>query len=55
MIAATVILDSISPLGYRLAALKLRYPRFIHAEFMTHRGPSPATLRRLAPPPLPSY
>lgn len=38
MIAATVILDSISPLGYRLAALKLRYPRFIHAEFMTHRA-----------------
>lgn len=35
-ITATVIADSISN-GIRLTTLQLRYPRFIHAEFMTHR------------------
>ncbi len=35
--SATVIADSISPLGHRLTTLELVYPRFIHAEFMTHR------------------
>jgi hypothetical protein len=35
-IEATVIADSISD-GNRLTTLQLRYPRFIHAEFMTHR------------------
>lgn len=32
-----VIEDSISPAGVRLTTLQLSYPRFIHAEFMTHR------------------
>ncbi len=36
-ISAQVITDSISPDGIRLTTLKLRYPRWIHAEFMTHR------------------
>lgn len=36
-ISAKVILDSISPDGVRLTTLELCYPRFIHAEFMTHR------------------
>lgn len=36
-ITAIVIADSISPEGKRLTTLQLRYPRFIHAEFMTHR------------------
>ena len=35
--SAEVIADSISPRGHRLTTLKLVYPRFIHAEFMTHR------------------
>lgn len=33
----TIVADSISPSGVRLTTLQLRYPRFIHAEFMTHR------------------
>lgn len=37
MIEAKVICDSVSPQGHRLTTFKLRYPRFIHAEFMTHR------------------
>lgn len=36
-ISAKMIADSISPDGVRLTTLQLRYPRFIHAEFMTHR------------------
>lgn len=32
-----VIADSISPTGYRLTTLQLLYPRFIHAELLTHR------------------
>jgi thymidylate synthase ThyX len=36
-ITAKVIADSISLAGSRLTTLELRYPRFIHAEFMTHR------------------
>lgn len=32
-----VILDSISPNGKRLTTVEMTYPRFIHAEFMTHR------------------
>lgn len=36
-ITATVIADSISPAGKRLTTLQLRYPRFIHAEELTHR------------------
>jgi thymidylate synthase ThyX len=34
---ATVIADSIADGCPRLTTLQLRYPRFIHAEFMTHR------------------
>lgn len=34
---AKIIEDSISPAGVRLTTMQLCYPRFIHAEFMTHR------------------
>lgn len=37
-INATLIADSISHAGKRITTLQLRYPRFIHAEFMTHRA-----------------
>lgn len=37
MISAEVIADSIGPSRIRLTTLSLKYPRFIHAEFMTHR------------------
>lgn len=36
-ISATVIADSVSPEGVRITTLELEYPRFIHAELMTHR------------------
>jgi thymidylate synthase ThyX len=36
-ISAKIIADSVSPRGVRLTTLQLVYPRFIHAEFMTHR------------------
>jgi len=36
-ITAIIVADSISPDGIRLTTMELRYPRFIHAEFMTHR------------------
>ena len=36
-ISAKVIADSISLQGCRLTTMQLRYPRFIHSEFMTHR------------------
>ena len=36
-ISAKIICDSVSPDGIRLTTLQLRYPRFIHSEFMTHR------------------
>jgi thymidylate synthase ThyX len=36
-IEAKVIADSIGPKTRRLTTFQLRYPRFIHAEFMTHR------------------
>ena len=35
--SARVLLDSISPAGIRLTTMEVRYPRFIHAEVMTHR------------------
>lgn len=35
--SATVVADSISRDGVRLTTMQLRYPRFIHAELMTHR------------------
>ena len=34
---AEIVADSIAPSGVRLTTFKLVYPRFIHAEFMTHR------------------
>lgn len=34
---AKIILDSINPGGNRLTTWQLTYPRFVHAEFMTHR------------------
>lgn len=37
MIEAKIILDSISPCGCRLITVAATYPRFIHAEVMTHR------------------
>lgn len=37
-ISAKVICDSISEDGIRLTTFELEYPRFIHAEMMTHRG-----------------
>lgn len=36
-IRAEIIADSISPDDIRLTTLQLRYPKFIHGEFMTHR------------------
>lgn len=36
-ISAKIIADSISPQGVRLTTFELEYPRFIHAEMMTHR------------------
>ena len=36
-ISALVVADSISPAGVRITTMQLRYPRFIHAELMTHR------------------
>lgn len=36
-ISAYIVKDSISPTGVRLTTFQLRYPRFIHAELMTHR------------------
>lgn len=36
-IFAKIVLDSISPDDKRLTTVHLRYPRFIHAELMTHR------------------
>lgn len=36
-ISAKVIADSVNRRDDRLTTMQLRYPRFIHAEFMTHR------------------
>lgn len=36
-ISAKIIEDSIAPNARRLTTFELKYPRFIHAEFMTHR------------------
>lgn len=38
MIEAKVILDSVAENGARLTTFELTYPRFIHAELMTHRS-----------------
>jgi len=34
---AEIVADSISPMGDRLTTFRLRYPKFIHGELMTHR------------------
>lgn len=34
---AKILLDSVAPSGVRLTTFELTYPRFIHAELMTHR------------------
>lgn len=36
-ISAKIIADSLAPNGQRITTFELEYPRFIHAEFMTHR------------------
>lgn len=38
MFSAKVTCDSISQHGKRLTTFELRYPKFIHGEFMTHRA-----------------
>jgi hypothetical protein len=35
---AKVILDSVGPNGARLTTFELSYPRFVHAELLTHRS-----------------
>ena len=35
--SVTILADSISPAGVRITTFGLKYPRFIHAEVMTHR------------------
>jgi thymidylate synthase ThyX len=37
MIKAEIVCDSVAPSGVRLTTFVVTYPRFIHAEFMTHR------------------
>lgn len=37
MIEAKIVKDSVGPNGIRITTFVLTYPRFIHAEFMTHR------------------
>lgn len=37
MFKAKVVLDSVNPCGNRITTMELTYPRFIHAEIMTHR------------------
>ncbi len=36
-ITAKIIADSANPNGVRITTMEIEYPRFIHAEFMTHR------------------
>lgn len=37
MIEAKIVADSVGPNGIRITTFVLTYPRFVHAEFMTHR------------------
>lgn len=37
MFGCKIVLDSVSPDGVRIASVAATYPRFIHAELMTHR------------------
>lgn len=36
--SAAILADSISPQGHRLTTMLTRYPRFVHAEHLRHRG-----------------
>ena len=36
-IKADIVLDSVNPHGHRITTFRLKYPRFIHSEFLTHR------------------
>ena len=38
IISATVIADSVSAAGKRITTLELTYPRYVHAEYLTHRA-----------------
>ena len=38
MISASIIADSVSPVGDRITTFVLAYPRFFHSELMTHRA-----------------
>lgn len=37
MYSAKIVLDSVNPVGDRLTTFEISYPRFVHAELMTHR------------------
>lgn len=37
MYSSKIIADSVNPVGDRLTTFELTYPRFVHAELMTHR------------------
>lgn len=37
MYSTRVLKDSVAPCGKRLTTWELTYPRFVHAELMTHR------------------
>lgn len=37
MISARIVADSVSKAGVRITTFELTYPRFVHAELMTHR------------------
>lgn len=47
---AEVITDSVNPDGDRLTTMRVRYPRFIHAEMMAHRAFSRNTVSSRAVP-----
>lgn len=50
MTTATIVADSISPAGVRITTLQLRYPRFLLAQFNTHRVFSRSTRSSRAVP-----
>lgn len=37
MLSAQILADSINPAGDRITSWLLKYPRYVHSEFMTHR------------------
>lgn len=37
MISARIVADSVGPAGNRITSFLLKYPRFVHCEFLTHR------------------